>query len=309
MAVAVTLANAAQLAKSQAAEQNKILKERFDAETQKIKANHQSWAGEFQKAEQQRRKEEENWRKFYADVYNNEKEWYHYTAMLALNGIQLWALKQQYEQQKEIADKTYELANRQLQLAEKMFSAYKEQFQPHETAMSQQITNYFAKPYRPQYDITAGRFALNARMKMVGKRREVLMCSSSYCTGATAQALQDLAIQEANLVGNAMNSAIRYEKSREVNMEKKWLNARLAFVQAGRDVSSQGITGIDGAVRAFHSFGADPGAALSQLLGTVAYTVGGIIPDQLGQNGGSVRGGSTPFLYNTGASTSVSRSY
>lgn len=313
MGYPVTLDNSQQLAKDQANEQNKILKERLDAETQKTKDNHAAWAGEFQKAEQQRRTEEKNWRKFYADVYDSEKKWYHYVAMFALNGVQLWALTQQYKQQKEIASHTYELANRQLKLAEQMYSYYKEQFQPHEAAMSKQLDNYFANPYRPQYDITAGRFALNARMQMIGKRRDVLLCASEYCTGATTQALQDLALQEATLVSNAMNSAIKYEKAREIKMEQKWLNARLAFVQAGRDVAAQGITGIDGAVSAFHSLGADPGAALSQLLSTFASTVGGLIPDPVAPRGGSYRGNvSSPYIYTAPQgrpSTSVHRSY
>lgn len=306
------LDNVSELAKAQAQEENKILKERLDAETKKIKDNHAAWAGEFQKAEQQRRKEEENWREFYANVYNSEKEWYHYVAFFALNGIQLWALTQQYQQQKEIAKRTYELANRQLQLAEKMYSHYRDSFQPHETEMAKQLDNYFANPYRPQYDITAGRFALNARVQMIGKRREVLMCASPYCTGATTQALQDIALQEANLVANAMNSAVKYEKAREVNMEKKWLNARLAFVEAGRGIASQGITGIDGAVKAFHSFGADPGAALSTLLSTIARTVGGIIPDPVAPSGGTMKGSVSPYTYTAPYSrptTSVSRSY
>ena len=113
---------------------------------------------------------------------------------------------------------------------------------------------------------------------MTGKRREVLMCASQYCTGAVKTALRDLAVKEANLVGNAMNSAIKYENLREQRMEDKWLQVRLSFIQTGRGVSGQAVTGIDGALTAFSRFNADPGAALSQLLGTAAYTIGGIIP-------------------------------
>ena len=121
-------------------------------------------------------------------------------------------------------------------------------------------------------------FVVNARAQMTGKRREVLMCASQYCTGAVKTALRDLAVREANLVGNAMNSAIKYENLREQRMEDKWLQVRLSFIQTGRGVSGQAVTGIDGALTAFSRFNADPGAALSQLLGTAAYTIGGIIP-------------------------------
>lgn len=296
MGMSVSLSNTKQLAQDQAQEMGKKLNEQVDHNLEKQKANHEAWKATFLQAEATRRTEERNWREFYQTVYKGEKSWLQKTMLFVLNGIQLWALVQQYNQQKTIAKRTYELANRQLTLAENMYSYYKKEFQPHETALGQQIENYFANPYRPQYEITAGRFALNARIQMAGKRRGVLMCTSQYCTGAVTSALKDIAIQEAQQVANAMNSGVKYETLREHKMEQKWLSARLAFVQAGRGVASQGVTGIDGAVRAFHSFGADPGSALSQLLGTIAHTVGGIIPAPQQAVGGTMYENNQPIV-------------
>lgn len=273
-----TLDNYQELAKANAQEMQKALKEEHTRQHQLYKDNLKQWNDAFVKAENNRRADETRWRNFYKETYATENAWLKNTVMFILNGVQLWALVQQYNQQKEIADRTYNLAHRQLALAEGMYNYYKEMFQPHEVALGGQIDGYFANPYRPQYETTSGRFALNARMQMIGKRREALMCASQYCTGALASTLKDLALQEANLVANAMNSGVKYEKLRQSKMDQKWLQTRLAFIQAGRGVAAQGITGIDGAVKAFHSFGADPGAALGQLLTTVARTVGGIIP-------------------------------
>lgn len=296
MGTPVTIDNTKQLANDQADAMGKKLNAQVDHNLEKQKANHAAWSETFLEAEKKRREEEDNWRQFYQTVYKGEKNWLTSTMMFVLNGIQLWALVQQYNQQKEIAKRTYELANRQLQLAEKMYDYYKQAFQPHETALGNQISSYFGNPYRPQYQITSGRFALAARIAMAGKRREVLMCTSQYCTGATTSALKDIAVQEAKMVANAMNSGVKYEKLREFKLEQKWLSTRLAFIQAGRGVASQGITGIDGAARAFHSFGADPGAALSQLLSTIAHTVGGIIPSPQQPSGGRVYGSSNPYV-------------
>lgn len=292
----VTITNTQQLAQDQAEAMGKKLNAQVDHNLEKLKANHEAWKATFLEAETNRRAEERNWREYYQLVYQGEKSWWQNTMLFILNGIQLWALTQQYNQQKTIAKRTYELANRQLQLAEKMFNYYKEQFQPHETALGGQIDNYFANPYKPQYEITGGRFALSARMQMVGKRRELFMCTSQYCTGAITSSLKDLAIQEANLVANAMNTGVKYEKLREHKLEQKWLTTRFAFISAGRGVSQQGITGIDGAQKAFHSFGADPGAALGQLLGTIAYTVGGIIPAPQSPSGGVMYGNNQPYV-------------
>lgn len=272
------LDNYKQLADAQGSAYEKALKARVDHELTEQRKNYTSWAKKFADAEDQRRIEEDNWREFYKKVYEEENTWWKDLIFYVLNGIQLWALVQQYNQQKEIADRVYDLANRQQSLAEEMYGHYKAQYQPHEIALGKQIDNYFAKPYRPQYDTTGGRFVVNARAQMTGKRREVLMCASQYCTGAVKTALRDLAVKEANLVGNAMNSAIKYENLREQRMEDKWLQVRLSFIQTGRGVSGQAVTGIDGAITAFSRFNADPGAALSQLLGTAAYTIGGIIP-------------------------------
>lgn len=272
------LDNYKQLADAQGSAYEKALKARVDHELTEQRKNYTSWAKKFEAAEDQRRIEENNWREFYKKVYEEENTWWKDLIFYVLNGIQLWALVQQYNQQKEIADRVYDLANRQQSLAEEMYGYYKAQYQPHEIALGKHIDNYFTKPYRPQYDTTGGRFVVNARAQMTGKRREVLMCASQYCTGAVKTALRDLAVKEANLVGNAMNSAIKYENLREQRMEDKWLQVRLSFIQTGRGVSGQAVTGIDGALTAFSRFNADPGAALSQLLGTAAYTIGGIIP-------------------------------
>lgn len=274
MGYPITLDNSQQLAQQQGQENEKALKARVDHEFKKYKENHQAWASTFQQAEQKRRASEQKWRDLYFKIYTEDTAWWKNAVMFALNAIQLWALITQYRQQKEIADRTYELADRQLKIAEGMFATYEELYQPHETAIAKDIDDYFDKPYRQQYETTGGRFVINARSEMIGKRREVLMCANQYCTGATATALKDLALLEANKVGNALNSAVKYENAREHKLRSSWLETRFAFASAGRGVSSDAITGLTTASRAFHSFGADPASALSQVLNTIAYTVG-----------------------------------
>ena len=253
--------------KELASAQGKEMIKQIDHHLNQIKSNHEAWAKEFEAAEKARREEEKEWQKFYWEVYTEDTAWWKSTIMFALNGIQLWALTKQYEQQKEIADRTFDLANRQLKIAERMYDQYKAQFQPHETALGGQINGYFASPYKPQYKATGGRMMATARLQMVGKRRE------------------------AKLISAGMNSAVKYENSRADRMENKWLQARMAMTQAGRGLASQGVEGANASAKAFASFGADPGAALSSLLGTAAYTIGGLISSpsrpQYSPSGGS----------------------
>ena len=200
----VTLDNYQQLANAQGEKLNK----QVDYELEKHRNNHKQWATAFIEAENTRRQEEQQWKEFYWKVYKEENARWKQWIIYGLNAIQLWALYTQYKQQKEIADRTYDLANRQLQLAEEMYKYYKEQFQPHEVKLGEQINNYFSNPYRQQYETTGGRFVISARMQMVGKRRGVLMCASQYCTGAVSASLKNIAVQEANLVTNAMNLSL-----------------------------------------------------------------------------------------------------
>lgn len=295
----------------QAETQGEKLIAQVDHHLAQIKKNHESWAKLFLQTEKERRKEEKQWREFYWEVYTEDNAWWKQAITFALNGIQLWALAEQYRQQKEIADRTYDLANRQMVIAESMYAQYKAQFQPHEEALGNKIDEYFAKPYTPKFEITGGRMATTARLQLSGKRREVLMCASQYCTGATSSALKDLTEAEAKLVSSAMNSAIKYEKMRADKMETKWLQTRLAMIQAGRGLAGQGLQGADASAKAFRSFGADPGAALSSLLGTVSYTVGGLISQpsrpQYSQSFGSygtIYRSSTRVAVNTAPGTS-----
>ena len=281
---------------------NELAHEHVDYELNKKRENYKKWGEKFKSAESARRSQEDQWREFYKQVYEEENSWWKNLILFALNGIQLWALAEQYKQQKEIADRTYDIANRQQAIAEEMYNIYKSVYQPQESATAGQLSSYFGNPYRQQYSTTAGRFAVNARAKVTGKRREVLMCASQYCTGAVKTSLRDIAAYEANIVGNAMNSAIKYENLREQRMEDRWLQARLAFIQTGRGLSGQTITGIGNAARAFSSFGADPGAALNQLLGVASYTIGGLISSP------SSRSNAAPIVearpaYSRGAST------
>lgn len=48
----------------------------------------------------------------------------------------------------------------------------------------------------------------------------------------------------------------------------------MKYIQIGRDIASQGQNGVMKAFQTFSAFGADPGAALGQLLGTISYTLG-----------------------------------
>ena len=104
--------------------------EHVDYELKKKQENYKKWGEKFKSAESARRAQEDQWREFYKQVYEEENSWWKNLILFALNGIQLWALAEQYKQQKEIADRTYDIANRQQAIAEEMYNIYSKKARP-----------------------------------------------------------------------------------------------------------------------------------------------------------------------------------
>lgn len=258
--------------------------------------DHEKWSQLFEEAEKQRQEESKRWRKFYDKVYRSDMGFYKKMTMFALNAIQLWALWKQFRQQKEIADRAYELADRQQKIAEEMYEFYKNVYLPHDLALNRQINDYFTNPYRPRYDSTGSWFESKMRNAFRRSIADATRCNIQHCRGFSHADLKLLAIEEAQAVGNARTGAYRYEELRKESRDNFWLDMRVKFIEVGRGIQEQGQAGIAGAFKMFNSFGADPGAALSQLLGTLSNTVGSIISSPTAPTGNSDPVGKPPSI-------------
>lgn len=247
--------------------------------------DYEAWKDQFDYAENERLKESHRWLEYYNDVYGQEMSWWKKLTLFALNGIQLWALWKQFQQQRDLADKTHDIANRVQRIAEELFDFYKGTYYPHEIALGKQIQNYFDHPYCADYDGTGARFEQNMRTAFRKAREDVTRCTSSNCAPFTESDALSWAIEQAQSVGNARNGAYRYEELRKDTKDNKWLELRMKYLQIGRNVSAEGQQGIMKAFNTFSSFGADPGAALSQLLGTLSNTVGQMISSPVAPKG------------------------
>lgn len=244
-----------------------------------------AWSQQFDYAENKRREEERRWREYYKKVYDDDYAFYKKIIMFALNAVQLWALWKQFRQQKKIADQTYDIANRVQVIAEEMFAFYKSTYYPQEVAMNNQINGYFDNPYCANYDGTGGRFEGNARNAFAKAKAGLIRCSSSVCGGLTEAEIKQFEVETYKAMGNARNMAYRYEETKKENKDSKWLELRMKWIQVGRNVSEQGQNGVMKAFGTFSNFGADPGAALSTLLGTLSNTFGQIISSSVSPDG------------------------
>ena len=247
--------------------------------------DYEAWEALFDEAEAQRVKENDRWFKYYKSVYEDDMSWWKKIILFALNGVQLWALWKQFEQQKDLADKTYDLANRVQVIAEELFAFYKGTYLPQESALGGQISSYFGGAQCVNYEVSGKRFEDNMRTAFRVARNSLMRCTSSNCAPFTANDALSWAVEQSQALGNARNSAYRHEETLKDYKDGKWLDIRLKFIQVGRKVSADGQDGIMAAFSTFSSFGADPGAALSQLLGTLSNTVGQMISSPTAPNG------------------------
>lgn len=247
--------------------------------------DYEAWEALFDEAEAQRVKENDRWFKYYKSIYEDDMSWWKKIILFALNGVQLWALWKQFEQQKDLADKTYDLANRVQVIAEEIFAFYKGTYLPQESALGGQISSYFGGAQCVNYEVSGKRFEDNMRTAFRVARNSLTRCTSSNCAPFTANDALSWAVEQSQALGNARNSAYRHEETLKDYKDGKWLDLRLKFIQVGRKVSADGQDGIMAAFSTFSSFGADPGAALSQLLGTLSNTVGQMISSPTAPNG------------------------
>lgn len=239
--------------------------------------DYSAWSSAFDEAESARIEESRRWLEYYNTVYSEDMSWWKKLTMFALNGVQLWALWKQFQQQRDLADKTHDIAERVQKIAEELFSFYKETYYPHEIALSKQINGYFENPYCANYSGTGDKFDNNMKLAFRAARESVTRCTSSICAPFTDSDNLSWEIEQMQAIGNARNGAYRYEELRKDTKDNKWLELRMKFIQIGRNVSQDGQNGIMKAFNTFSSFGADPGAALSQMLGVLSNTVGQMI--------------------------------
>lgn len=246
--------------------------------------DHGAWKDAFLKAECQRLQESRRWLQYYKDVYEKDNAWWKKLIMFALNGVQLWALWKQFRQQKKIADQTYEIADRTQKIAEELYGFYERVYQPHESALSKQIHDYFNGGECVEYDL-ADRFEQNVRLAFARSKANMLRCTSSHCGTFTDAMMKQFEIETAQAIGNARTGAFRYAEMLKESKDAFYLELRMKFIQIGRNISAEGQNGIMKAFGTFSSFGADPGAALSQLLGTFSNMMGSQISAPVNQTG------------------------
>jgi len=190
----------------------------------------------------------------------------------ALQGIVFGAL--QYASADRAADLQYDIADRQMRIAEEEYQRYKDNYVECEDALAAEICALVLPPI--DYDTRADRATRDVRREYSLLRRNLTRTRARYCLSDQMREYCDLEKAEALAVVQARDITYRYaEAYQDVLDERRWTR-RMAVVTMGRNImsgqSSDYQSGMQGASMAIQA----RQDAFSLLLGQISGGIGAI---------------------------------
>jgi hypothetical protein len=173
------------------------------------------------------------------------------------------------------ADKQYDIANRQMIIAEEEYARYKSIYVECEDALAAEICAMECA--EADYDTRADRATRDVRRQFSMARATVQRARLRYCAADMFTDLCDMSKAEALAVVQARDIAYRYaETYRDILDQRRW-ERRLAILQHGRNImtgqSSVYDSGSGGAINALTA----RQEARSNALGTLSGAIGSVI--------------------------------
>lgn len=167
---------------------------------------------------------------------------YKYQADQMLAMAVLSQLAQQYFADKSLdasldaASKQFDIANRQMLIAEEEYERYKTRFFCNEHNMAQEVCEVFDE--NPQYDVAAARATRNARISFAPQHVLYQRARSRYCACDSLADFCDLSKEEALATVAARNFAFEAEDVRANRRKETYDNFRLQVSNLGRGIQT-----------------------------------------------------------------------
>lgn len=173
------------------------------------------------------------------------------------------------------ADKQYDIANRQMEIAEAEYDRYLEHFICAEHKVAGEACD--AEIYVPQYGTRANRSVVDIRRQFSLARQKMARSRSRYCLAGFEARLCDLEGQEAAAVAAAKDAGYRFEESEEKTLnELRWKHMLDSF-NGGRGIMTGQSNMYSGAMQM--AFGAYETrlSGINNFLGAVSGGISGVI--------------------------------
>lgn len=176
---------------------------------------------------------------------------------------------------KDAADKQYELANRQLTIAEEEYARFTSHFAPCEDAT---IDAECARPeYTEPIDDQANRAVVEIRAQFANVQQQAQRRRNRYCIGATIAADRQLQIEQARATGEAKERVRRFLESRQFDRQQVYFNRKLQLFNIGRGMPAEAVSAIGNAAGMMQRGSDIELAARNQFYGAILSGLGGVM--------------------------------
>lgn len=214
--------------------------------------------------------QQDAWRAAYEDAAEKARAAAFYQAAQAvvIAGIQAAAAD-------NAADKQYDIANRQMQIAEEEYQRYKDHFICVEHALADDAC--VDELYAPDYETRANRAIVDVRKQFSEARSKLSRIRSRYCLADFSRDLCDLEVQEAKAIAAAKDAAYRYEETEQKAYDDRRFNRRIQVSNLGRNIQAQQVATYTGAMDLANQSIATRLGGINNFLGALSGGISGMI--------------------------------
>ena len=212
--------------------------------------------------------------KFHAD------QMYGLAVFQALQGVVFAGL--QYASQDRTSDLQYDIANRQMVIAEEEYQRYKDKYVECEDALAAEICAITC--VEVDYDTRADRAERDVRKQFTIARSKVERLRMRYCAHDMLMDICDMEKEEALAVVIARDIAYRYSETyRDLLDERRW-QRRVTILNHGRNIMSGQSSDYSQGAGMATAVLSQKQENLDNLLGTISGAIGGIANARVGRN-------------------------
>lgn len=178
----------------------------------------------------------------------------------------------QYASADRTADLQYDIADRQMRIAEEEYARYKEHYVPCEDALNAEICA-LELPVA-EYDLYADRATRDVRREFSDARRRLERSRNKYCMSDHITMMCKAEIEETKAVVKARDIAYRYAETRQDLLDARRWDRKLRMLEHGRNIfsgqSSDYVSGMSSASQALEA----EHNAKARLFGTISGAIG-----------------------------------
>lgn len=226
------------------------------------------------------------WAAAYADAAEKARlaAFFQAAQQLAIAGLQ-------YAAAQYIADKQFNIADRQMKIAETEHARYTEHFWCVENKLADEQCGI--PEYTPDYETQAARSVLDVRRQFDVARQQLLRTRTRYCGRMIDFAMCDMAGAEARAAAEARNKAYRYEEARRDSKSDTRFNRMLQVSNLGRNIAAQSVRDMQAAGQLEMGILQQRLGSINNVLGALSGGLSGIIQTQFAPSvgGGNINGG------------------